>query len=136
MYMMFIEGELKPGKKDEFVKAWNNQIMPLLKKQDGFDFYALLCLCQGRLEAFSDGVFAILITICFSMFIFRQVGNPKVRGSSCWRVGNTPRQEAQPDTSMRVFRHRHVGMLGACNNFLANETGRYDQAVRDDFVDE
>ena len=54
MYMMFIEGELKPGKKDEFVKAWNNQIMPLLKKQDGFDFYALLCLCQGRLEAFSD----------------------------------------------------------------------------------
>jgi quinol monooxygenase YgiN len=36
MYMMFIEGELKPGKKDEFVKAWSSQILPLLKKQDGF----------------------------------------------------------------------------------------------------
>ena len=90
MYMMFIEGELKPGRKTSSVKAWNNQIMPLLKKQDGFDFYALLCLCQGRLEAFSDGVFAILITICFSMFIFPAGRNPKVRGSSCWRVGNTP----------------------------------------------
>jgi heme-degrading monooxygenase HmoA len=36
MYMMFIEGDLKPGKKDEFLKAWNSQILPLLKKQDGF----------------------------------------------------------------------------------------------------
>ncbi len=36
MYMMFIEGELKPGKKDEFLKAWNNQILPLLKEQAGF----------------------------------------------------------------------------------------------------
>ncbi len=36
MYMMFIEGELKPGRKDEFVKVWNSQILPLLKKQDGF----------------------------------------------------------------------------------------------------
>ncbi|MGA2962527.1 MAG: hypothetical protein ABSD96_12700 [Candidatus Korobacteraceae bacterium] len=36
MYMMLIEGELKPGKKDEFLKAWSSQILPLLKKQDGF----------------------------------------------------------------------------------------------------
>jgi hypothetical protein len=36
MYMMFIEGELKPGKKDEFLKAWISQILPLLKKQEGF----------------------------------------------------------------------------------------------------
>ena len=36
MYMMFIEGELKPGKKDEFLNAWSSQILPLLKKQDGF----------------------------------------------------------------------------------------------------
>jgi hypothetical protein len=36
MYLMFIEGELKPGKKDEFLKAWNNQILPLLKEQAGF----------------------------------------------------------------------------------------------------
>ncbi len=36
MYMMFIDGGLKPGKRDEFVKAWNSQILPLLKKQDGF----------------------------------------------------------------------------------------------------
>jgi heme-degrading monooxygenase HmoA len=36
MYMLFIEGELNPGKKDDFLKAWNRQILPLLKKQDGF----------------------------------------------------------------------------------------------------
>lgn len=36
MYLMFIEGELHEGKKDEFVKAWKGQILPLLKKQDGF----------------------------------------------------------------------------------------------------
>ena len=36
MFMMFIEGELKPGKKDEFVKTWSSQILPVLKKQDGF----------------------------------------------------------------------------------------------------
>ena len=36
MYMLLIEGELKPGKKDEFLKAWSSQILPLLKKQDGF----------------------------------------------------------------------------------------------------
>jgi hypothetical protein len=36
MYMLFIDGDLKPGKKDEFLKAWSSQILPLLKKQDGF----------------------------------------------------------------------------------------------------
>jgi hypothetical protein len=36
MYMMLIEGELKPGKKDEFHKIWSSKILPLLKKQDGF----------------------------------------------------------------------------------------------------
>jgi hypothetical protein len=36
MYMLLIEGELKLGKKDEFLKAWSSQILPLLKKQDGF----------------------------------------------------------------------------------------------------
>jgi heme-degrading monooxygenase HmoA len=36
MYMLLIEGELKPGKKDEFLQAWRSQILPLLKKQDGF----------------------------------------------------------------------------------------------------
>lgn len=36
MFMMFIEGGLKPGKREEFVKVWNSQILPLLKKQDGF----------------------------------------------------------------------------------------------------
>ena len=36
MHMMFIEGELKPGKRSEFVKAWGSQILPLLKQQDGF----------------------------------------------------------------------------------------------------
>jgi hypothetical protein len=36
MYMLLIEGELKPGKKDEFLKVWSSQILPLLKKQEGF----------------------------------------------------------------------------------------------------
>lgn len=36
MYMLLIEGELKPGKKDEFLKVWSSQILPMLKKQDGF----------------------------------------------------------------------------------------------------
>ena len=36
MYMVFIDGDLKPGKKSEFLKAWSSQILPLLKKQDGF----------------------------------------------------------------------------------------------------
>ena len=36
MYMIFIDGETKAGKKDEFLKAWSSQILPLLKKQDGF----------------------------------------------------------------------------------------------------
>jgi hypothetical protein len=36
MYMVFIDGDLKPGKKNEFLKAWSSQILPLLKKQDGF----------------------------------------------------------------------------------------------------
>jgi heme-degrading monooxygenase HmoA len=36
MYMVFIDGNLKPGKKDEFLKAWSSQIVPLLKRQDGF----------------------------------------------------------------------------------------------------
>src|ERR1700694_2507641 len=36
MYILHINGTLKPGKKDEFLKAWSNQVLPLLKKQSGF----------------------------------------------------------------------------------------------------
>ncbi len=36
MYMLYIDGTLKPGKKDEFLNAWSNQVLPLLKKQSGF----------------------------------------------------------------------------------------------------
>ena len=36
MYMFFIEGDLKPGHKDEFLNAWSSAILPLLKRQDGF----------------------------------------------------------------------------------------------------
>ena len=36
MYMMLIDGEVKQGKQDEFLKAWNNTILPVLKKQNGF----------------------------------------------------------------------------------------------------
>jgi quinol monooxygenase YgiN len=36
MYMLRIEATLKPGKKDEFLKAWSSQVLPLLKQQSGF----------------------------------------------------------------------------------------------------
>ena len=36
MHTLIIEGTFKPGKKPEFVAAWNNEILPTLKKQQGF----------------------------------------------------------------------------------------------------
>ena len=36
MHTLIIEGTFKPGKKTEFVTAWNNEILPTLKKQQGF----------------------------------------------------------------------------------------------------
>ncbi len=36
MYTLIIEGTLKPRKKTEFTTAWNNEILPTLKKQTGF----------------------------------------------------------------------------------------------------
>lgn len=36
MYMLLIEGKIKRGKKEEFLKVWNSQILPLLKSQSGF----------------------------------------------------------------------------------------------------
>ncbi len=36
MHTLIIEGTFKPGKKTEFVIAWNNEILPTLKKQQGF----------------------------------------------------------------------------------------------------
>jgi hypothetical protein len=36
MYMLLIDGELKPGKQKDFLAAWNSHILPLLKKQNGF----------------------------------------------------------------------------------------------------
>jgi heme-degrading monooxygenase HmoA len=36
MYMLLIDGVIKQGKQDEFLKTWSNQILPLLKKQNGF----------------------------------------------------------------------------------------------------
>jgi hypothetical protein len=36
MHTLIIEGTMKPGKKDEFTKAWRNEILPTLKKQNGF----------------------------------------------------------------------------------------------------
>jgi hypothetical protein len=35
MYMLLIDGTLK-GKNNEFLDVWSKQILPLLKKQDGF----------------------------------------------------------------------------------------------------
>ena len=36
MYTLIIEGTLQPGKKSEFVNYWNKEILPALKKQQGF----------------------------------------------------------------------------------------------------
>jgi heme-degrading monooxygenase HmoA len=36
MHTLIIEGTLKPEKKDEFLKTWRNEILPTLKKQNGF----------------------------------------------------------------------------------------------------
>jgi heme-degrading monooxygenase HmoA len=36
MHMLLIDSRLKPGKKEEFLEAWKSQILPLLKKQNGF----------------------------------------------------------------------------------------------------
>jgi heme-degrading monooxygenase HmoA len=36
MHMLLIEGAIKPGKKNEFVKAWESQILPTLKAQKGY----------------------------------------------------------------------------------------------------
>jgi len=36
MHSLRIEGTLKPGKRDEFLKAWSSQVLPTLKKQNGF----------------------------------------------------------------------------------------------------
>jgi heme-degrading monooxygenase HmoA len=36
MYTLIIEGTFQPGKKSEFVNHWNKEILPGLKKQQGF----------------------------------------------------------------------------------------------------
>ena len=36
MHTLIIEGTFKPGKKDDFTKAWRSEILPTLKKQNGF----------------------------------------------------------------------------------------------------
>ena len=36
MHTLIIEGTMKPGKKAEFNTAWRNEILPALKKQNGF----------------------------------------------------------------------------------------------------
>jgi heme-degrading monooxygenase HmoA len=36
MHTLIIEGTFKPGKKTKFVTAWNNEILPTLRKQQGF----------------------------------------------------------------------------------------------------
>src|SRR5438445_9142114 len=36
MHMLLIEGIIKPGMKDDFLRAWERQILPALKAQKGF----------------------------------------------------------------------------------------------------
>ena len=47
MHTLIIEGTFKPGKKTEFVIAWNNEILPTLKKQQGFVDEILLFRTDG-----------------------------------------------------------------------------------------
>jgi heme-degrading monooxygenase HmoA len=36
MHMLHIDGRIKAGKKEEFLKTFHSQILPVLKKQNGF----------------------------------------------------------------------------------------------------
>src|SRR5262245_20515712 len=36
MHMLLIEGKFNPGKKEEFIILWTDQILPTLKKQTGY----------------------------------------------------------------------------------------------------
>jgi heme-degrading monooxygenase HmoA len=36
MHTLIIEGHIKPGKRNEFLAAWKKDILPALKKQQGF----------------------------------------------------------------------------------------------------
>jgi heme-degrading monooxygenase HmoA len=36
MHTLVIEGHIKPGKKNEFLTAWKKDVLPALKKQQGF----------------------------------------------------------------------------------------------------
>jgi heme-degrading monooxygenase HmoA len=36
MHTLIIEGTLKPDKREDFLKTWRNEILPTLKKQNGF----------------------------------------------------------------------------------------------------
>jgi hypothetical protein len=48
MYMLLIDGKLKQGKDNEFLDAWSKQILPVLKRQDGFVDEILLFEQGGR----------------------------------------------------------------------------------------
>ena len=48
MYTLIIEGTLHPGKKSEFVNYWNKEILPTLKKQQGFVDEVLLFGSQDQ----------------------------------------------------------------------------------------
>ena len=36
MHMLHIDGRIRPGRNEEFLKAWNREILPLMKRQCGF----------------------------------------------------------------------------------------------------
>ena len=36
MHMLHIDGRISPGREQEFVDAWNMEILPRMKEQDGF----------------------------------------------------------------------------------------------------
>src|SRR5437588_7748317 len=50
MHTLLIEGNLKPGKKDQFMKIWESQILPTLKTQKGW-VDDILLMRENGLEA-------------------------------------------------------------------------------------
>src|SRR5437899_3041294 len=48
MHALLIDGSLKPGKKDEFMKIWQSQILKTLKQQKGYVEEILLMNEDGQ----------------------------------------------------------------------------------------
>ena len=54
MYVRTASGQVQPGKMQEFIDIDNNEIIPFIKAQKGFQgFYAMRNVASGKILAFS-----------------------------------------------------------------------------------